>query len=53
MSTPAELLKFIDYNANKFIGRLGEAVAIPRYAHAYRSGHSLCTITHTRTHIAS
>ena len=30
MSTPEQFIKFIDDNANKFIGRLAEAVAIPR-----------------------
>ncbi|EJF55956.1 CNDP dipeptidase [Dichomitus squalens] len=29
MAAPAEFIKFIDDNANKFIARLGEAVAIP------------------------
>ena len=30
MVAPAEFLKFIDDNADKFIARLGAAVAIPR-----------------------
>ena len=30
MAAPSEFLKFIDANANKFVARLGEAVAIPR-----------------------
>ena len=29
-TTPEDFLKYIDDNANKFIARLGAAVAIPR-----------------------
>lgn len=32
MAAPAQFLKFVDDNADKFVKRLGEAVAIPRQA---------------------
>lgn len=32
MATPTEFLKFVDENADAFIQRLADAVAIPRYA---------------------
>jgi len=35
MPAPPEFINFVDNNANAFIKRLGDAVAIPRYVLSY------------------
>ena len=40
MPAPAAFLDFVDKNADKFIGRLADAVAIPRYCTFHNQGKS-------------